>query len=46
MDDDVVVSDEWREEILRRCRDLDAAVTQTIPSDEVFENVRRQLGCL
>ena len=43
-DDDFAVSDEWREEIRRRCRDLDEGKSQTVPSDEVLAELRQQLG--
>ena len=37
------VSQEWQEEIRRRCRELDEGKAKLIPSDEVFDEVSRKL---
>ena len=39
-DDDVPVSDAWREEIRRRCQALDEGTTQSIPGDAAMTDVR------
>ncbi len=43
-DEDFTVSDEWREEIRRRCRELDAGNSPTAAAEEVFAELRQQLG--
>lgn len=43
-DEDFTVSDEWREEIRRRCRELDAGNSRTAPAEEVFAELRQQPG--
>jgi putative addiction module component (TIGR02574 family) len=43
-DEDLAVSDEWRDEIRRRCRDLDEGKSRTTSAEEVFAELRQQLG--
>ncbi len=40
-DEDFPVTDEWREEIRRRCRELDASDSDTASATEVFTALRR-----
>jgi len=42
--EDFVVSEQWRDEIRRRCQELDANESQTIPAEEVFADLRTRLG--
>jgi hypothetical protein len=39
----VEVSDEWREEIARRCREVDKGVVDLIPGDQVFKEAANSL---
>jgi len=43
-DEDFTVSDESREEIRRRCKELDDGKSETAPAEEVFAELRKQLG--
>ena len=38
------VSPEWKEEIHRRCREIDEGKTELIPGDRVFEELKEKLG--
>ena len=42
--EDFVVSEQWRDEIRRRCQELDANEFQTIPAKKVFADLRTRLG--
>ena len=35
---------EWREEIRRRCRELDEGKAKLVPGDRVFEELKEKLG--
>jgi putative addiction module component (TIGR02574 family) len=38
------VPPEWREEVHRRCRELDGGKARLVPGDQVFEELREKLG--
>ena len=38
------VSEAWKAEIARRCRELDEGVVHLIPGDDVFDEVTKALG--
>ncbi len=44
LDYEVKVSDDWREEIRRRCADMDSGAVTSIDSDEVFAALRAKYG--
>lgn len=37
------VSPEWKQEIARRCREIDEGTVELIPADEVFREARERL---
>jgi len=43
-DDGDEISDEWREELQRRVRDIDEGRTKLIDSDEVWKRVSERFG--
>ncbi len=42
IEDDFDVSDEWMEEIRKRCRQIDEGKARLIPAEEVFARLRRE----
>jgi len=42
--EDFELSPAWREEIQRRCRELDSGEVKPVPAEEVFKKVREKLG--
>jgi putative addiction module component (TIGR02574 family) len=42
--EDFEVPPEWREEIRRRCQDLDEGRAELIPGDQVFEELKEKIG--
>lgn len=38
------VSDLWRDEIRRRCREIDTGTVELVASDQVFDELDRDLG--
>jgi len=38
------ISQEWREEIERRCREIDAGTVDLVPGDEVLKEAAERLG--
>ncbi len=43
-DDDFPLSDQWRDEIRRRCAELDVGEGTSVPAAEVFSDLRQRLG--
>jgi len=43
-DEPFEMSPKWKEEIARRCRELDAGTIELIPGDRVFDEVVKDLG--
>jgi len=44
VEDDFDVSDEWMEEIRKRCRQIDEGKARLIPAEEVFARLRRKVS--
>jgi len=42
--DEVEVTPAWREEIRRRCRELDEGKEELIPGDQGIDELRKKLG--
>lgn len=42
--EDFELSPAWREEVQRRCRELDSGAVKPVPAEEVFKKVREKLG--
>ena len=42
--EDFELSPAWREEVRRRCQELDSGAVQPVPADEVFKKVAEKLG--
>jgi len=42
--EDFELSPAWREEIQRRCGELDSGAVKPVPAEEVFKKVREKLG--
>ncbi len=42
-DDDFPISQEWRREIERRCREIDDGTAKLIPAEQVFAEIRERL---
>lgn len=38
------LSDEWKEEIRRRCQEIDNGEARLIPAEEAFEEAYREIG--
>lgn len=43
-EDDPEISDEWREELQRRVRDIDEGRAKMIPSEEVWRGINERFG--
>ncbi len=43
-EDTFEVSSEWREEIHRRCHEIDEGTAKLIPASKVFDELDRKLG--
>lgn len=42
--DDFELSPAWREEIRRRCQELESGAVKPVPADEVFRKVTERFG--
>jgi putative addiction module component (TIGR02574 family) len=43
-DEDFEVTPEWKEEIHRRCRELDEGKAKLVPGDQVFKELKDEIG--
>lgn len=43
-EEDFQISDEWKAEINRRCRELDEGTAQGIPAEQALIDIRARLG--
>ena len=43
IDDDFEISEEWRQEIIKRCLDIDDGAVGLIPAEKVFEDAFEKL---
>ena len=43
-DSDFPIPEEWKQEILRRCQQIDRGEVELIPADKVFDEASKALG--
>ena len=44
VEDAAELSDAWRDEIIKRCKEIDDGVVKLIPAEKVFQDILRVTG--